>query len=116
MGTIVIGFRHKHFCGAAQVAIVGRGWISKFLRGIDAMLFQHYHKHLGVHNRTGVEEFHEANLGRRCSTRKLLNLHSVTFTEGGILELIPELLLEAKIGNPFVGDTTFPPGIRIGGH
>ncbi len=42
----------------AQIAVVRRGGVHERLRGGDAMLLQHHHEHLGVHDRAGVKQFH----------------------------------------------------------
>jgi len=41
MGAVVIGFGHKNFGRAIQVAVVGRGGIDEFLRGDDAVFLEH---------------------------------------------------------------------------
>jgi hypothetical protein len=62
MGAVVIGFGHKNFGRAIQVAVVGRGGIDEFLRGDDAVFLEHDHEHLGVHDGAGVEKLHAGKL------------------------------------------------------
>ena len=61
-GAVVIGFWHEDLGGTAQIAVVRRGGVHERLRGGDAMFLQHHHKHLGVHDRAGVKQFHAGNL------------------------------------------------------
>jgi len=61
-GPVVIGFRHENAGGTTQIAVVGRGGVSEFLRGGDAVLLEHRHEHLGVDDRAGVKQFHARNL------------------------------------------------------
>lgn len=68
VGAVIVGFRHKNAGGTVQIAVIRRGGLHEFLRGGDAVSFQHRHKHLGVDDRAGVKEFHAGNLatdGRR---------------------------------------------------
>jgi len=62
VGAVVIRGRHEDAGGPVQIAIVRRGGIHEFLRGGYAVFFQHHHEHLGVHDRTGVKQFHAENL------------------------------------------------------
>ena len=62
VGAVVISFGHEDPGGAAQIAVIRRGGVRERLRGGDAMLFQHHHEHLGVHDRAGVKQFHARNL------------------------------------------------------
>ena len=62
VGAVVIRGRHEDAGGPVQVAIVRRGGVHEFLRGGDAVFFQHHHEHFGVHDRTGVKQFHAENL------------------------------------------------------
>ncbi len=59
--AFIIRFRHKDLRRAAQIAFVGCDWINKFLRGGDAMLFQHHHEHFSVDHRASVKKFHAAS-------------------------------------------------------
>ena len=58
VSTVVIRSRHKNARGPIQITIVRRGGIHKFLRGRDAMFFEHHHEHLCIDDGTGVKQFH----------------------------------------------------------
>lgn len=60
--AFIIRLRHEDVRRATQVPILGRGGINKFLRGADAVFFQHHHEHLRVDHRAGVKKFHPSNL------------------------------------------------------
>lgn len=62
MRAFVIGFRHKNIGGTTQVTVVSRGGINEFLRGGDAMFFQHDDEQFRFDNRTGEEQFHTKSL------------------------------------------------------
>ena len=64
VGAIVIPFGNEHFRGTIQITVVRLSGVDKFLRGFDAVFFQHHHKHLGVDHRAGVEQFHSRNYPR----------------------------------------------------
>ena len=49
---------HQHIRRAIQVAVIRQGGIHKFLRGGDAMFFQHDHQQFRFDDRAGVKEFH----------------------------------------------------------
>ena len=61
-GAVVIRLRHEDLGGAAQIAVIRPSRVRERLRGGDAVLFQHRHKHLGVDHRAGVKQFHTENL------------------------------------------------------
>ena len=62
VGAVEIGFQDKDCGGTVQIAVVRRGGVNEFLRGGDAVFFQHHDEHLGVDERAGVEKFHAGNL------------------------------------------------------
>ena len=64
VSTVVIGLRNQYFRRPAQIPVVGRGRVNKFLDGIDTVFLQHHHEHLGVHERASVEEFHFGKVER----------------------------------------------------
>ena len=59
--ALIIRFRDKDLRRTAQVALVRCGWVNKFLRGGNAMLFQHHHEHFSIDHRAGVKKFHAAS-------------------------------------------------------
>jgi len=62
--ALVIGFRHQDIGGAVQIAIVRRGRINPFLRGGNAVLFQHHHQQFCFNDRAAEKKFHADNLAR----------------------------------------------------
>ena len=55
MSARIISFGHEDFTRAAQIVVVGRGRVNEGLRGSDAVLLQHHHEHVGIHERAGVK-------------------------------------------------------------
>ncbi len=55
MGAGIIGLGHEDFAGTAQIAVVRRGGVNEGLRGDDAVLLEHHHEHVGIHERAGVK-------------------------------------------------------------
>ena len=58
MSAVEIRFGNENICGTIQIAVVGRGGVNEFLRGGDAVLFEHHHQHLRIHHRAGIKRFH----------------------------------------------------------
>ena len=57
-GAVEIRFGHQDIRQAIQVAVVRQGGIHKFLRGGDAVFFQHHHQQFRFDDLTGVKNFH----------------------------------------------------------
>ena len=57
VGAVVIGFGNENFCGTVQVAVLGKARVHKFLRGDDAVFFEHHDEHLCIDDGAGVEKF-----------------------------------------------------------
>lgn len=62
MRAVVVGFGDEDFRGAVQVAVVGQRRVGEFLRGGNAVLFEHDDEHLGVDDRTGVKKLHATSV------------------------------------------------------
>ena len=58
MRAIVIRLRHQNLYQAVQVAFIRQAGIDKRLRGGNAVLFEHHHEHLDIHQRACIEKFH----------------------------------------------------------
>ena len=73
MRAVVVGFGNEHFGQAIQITVFRQGRVHKFLRADDAVLFEHYDKHLGIDDRTGVEKLHAKKIAgaERSCTRIL---------------------------------------------
>ncbi len=58
MGAVVVGFGDEDFGQAVEVEFVAFG-VDEFLRGGDAVFFQHDDQQFDINEWAGVEEFHE---------------------------------------------------------
>jgi hypothetical protein len=70
MSALVIRFWHEDMGEAAQVAVVGQGGIGEFLRGGDAVLFEHHHEQFRFDDLAGEEMFHGAEFSHRWAQMK----------------------------------------------
>ena len=58
VGAVEIGLGDEDVGQAVEVAVIGRGGVHEFLRGGDAVLFEHHHERFRVDDGAGVEKFH----------------------------------------------------------
>src|SRR3974390_824092 len=70
MRQVIVLFGDQYLCGPVQIAVIGFVWFNKLLLCGNAVLLKHYHQHLGVDDRPGVEEFHWRNLPPKSQTAK----------------------------------------------
>src|SRR5690348_16232879 len=68
--AVVIGFRHKDFGETIQIAVFGQARVHEFLRGDDAVLFEHDDEHLGIDDGSGVEKLHATTLPRHVAPKQ----------------------------------------------
>ena len=62
VGAVVIRLGNEDIGQSVQIAVVGLAGVNEFLRGGDAVFFQHDDEHLRVDDRAGVKPFHKENL------------------------------------------------------